>query len=184
MMVLDLYPCLTMCRYIICITIGPAFFSAAIYLCLARIVRVYGQHLWRVSPRFITITFMVADICALLLQIAGGGSASHSDPDTRQASLKTLQAGLAVHLIGIFAFVLLSGAFAYLVRSNRGRWDPRLEPLQKSTRFKAFLIGECPPTAIPGGCTNLQCICPLTYTHHSPSCRNRTHPHSHRLSSG
>jgi hypothetical protein len=135
---------LTTCRYIICITIGPAFFSAAIYLCLARIVPVYGQHIWRVSPRFIAIAFILADVCALLLQVAGGGSSSHADPETRQVSLSILQAGLAVHLVGIFAFVVLSTAFAYLVRSNRGRWDPRLEPLQQSARFKAFLIGEVP----------------------------------------
>lgn len=137
-------PSLMTRRYIICITIGPAFFSAAIYLCLARIVPVYGQHLWRISPRFIAITFMLADICALLLQVAGGGSASHADPETRQISLSILQAGLAVHLVGIFAFVVLSAAFAYLVRSNRGGWDPRLEPLQQSTRFNAFLIGKPP----------------------------------------
>ena len=46
-------------RYLICITIAPVFITASIYLCLARIIVVYGEHLSRFRPRFYTITFII-----------------------------------------------------------------------------------------------------------------------------
>lgn len=39
---------------IICITVGPAFFSAAIYLCLEDIVDVYGENISRIPKRWYT----------------------------------------------------------------------------------------------------------------------------------
>jgi hypothetical protein len=38
----------------VCLTLGPAFFSAAIYLCLARIVTVYGAENSRLAPSMFT----------------------------------------------------------------------------------------------------------------------------------
>ncbi len=67
---------LTISRYIICMTIGPAFFSAAIYLCLARIIVIYGEGLSSVRPRIYTNTFMTSDFIALVLQATGGGFAN------------------------------------------------------------------------------------------------------------
>lgn len=37
--------------YLICLTIGPAFLAAAIYVCLGRIVVVYGEAISRIRPR-------------------------------------------------------------------------------------------------------------------------------------
>lgn len=55
------------------LTIGPAFLSAAIYLCLGRIAIVYGAHTSRIKPRLYSKTFMAGDIVSLILQAAGGG---------------------------------------------------------------------------------------------------------------
>ena len=66
-------------RYLICLTIGPAFLAAAIYLCLARIVKVYGTHFSRIQPRTYTITFVSCDLVSLILQAAGGAIASIAD---------------------------------------------------------------------------------------------------------
>jgi hypothetical protein len=40
---------------IVCLTIGPAFFSAAIYLCLGRIVIIYGRKNSRIPPKWYLI---------------------------------------------------------------------------------------------------------------------------------
>jgi hypothetical protein len=59
-------------RELICVTIGPVFLTAAIYLCLSRIIVVYGAHLSRLAPGTIAISFMVSDFISLLLQAGGG----------------------------------------------------------------------------------------------------------------
>ena len=48
--------------YLVCLTLSPAFLSAAIDLCLARIVIVYGEHLSRFRPRTNTLIFIGCDI--------------------------------------------------------------------------------------------------------------------------
>jgi hypothetical protein len=68
--------------YLVTLTIAPAFLSAAIYLCLARIVVVYGEERSRFRPRTYTILFCSCDFLALLLQAAGGAIASISDTES------------------------------------------------------------------------------------------------------
>lgn len=62
--------------YLVTLTIAPAFLSAAIYLCLARIVVVYGEERSRIRPRTYTVLFCSCDFLALLLQAIGGAIAS------------------------------------------------------------------------------------------------------------
>lgn len=68
--------------YLVTLTIAPAFLSAAIYLCLARIVVVYGEERSRFRPRTYTIMFCSCDFLALLLQAAGGAIASISNTNS------------------------------------------------------------------------------------------------------
>jgi hypothetical protein len=68
--------------YLVCLTIGPAFLSAAVYLCLARIVIVYGESLSRFYPRTYTLLFCTCDFIALLLQAVGGAIASTASDQT------------------------------------------------------------------------------------------------------
>lgn len=62
--------------YLVTLTIAPAFLSAAIYLCLVRIVVVYGEKRSRFRPRTYTVLFCSCDFLALLLQAIGGAIAS------------------------------------------------------------------------------------------------------------
>lgn len=62
--------------YLVTLTIAPAFLSASIYLCLARIVVVYGKERSRFRPRTYTVVFCTGDFLALLLQAVGGAIAS------------------------------------------------------------------------------------------------------------
>jgi len=73
--------------YLICLTMGPVFFAAAIYLCLGRIVVVYGEHISRIRPRTYTVFFMGCDVISLVTQAAGGGIAA-SVPLTDQYDVR------------------------------------------------------------------------------------------------
>ena len=129
--------------YIVCLTIGPAFFSASIYLCLARIIAVYGRQLSRLPPAAITITFMVLDFFALALQSTGGAYAGGADRSRRERGLAILQAGLSLHLAAIAIYVGISVDFAWSVWRRRQEWNLKFDGLQRSLKFKAFLAGAC-----------------------------------------
>jgi hypothetical protein len=62
--------------YLICLTLGPVFIAAAIYICLGRIVVVYGEDISRIKPRSYTVFFMGCDFIALCVQTVGGAIAA------------------------------------------------------------------------------------------------------------
>ncbi|KAF5647011.1 RTA [Fusarium tjaetaba] len=125
--------------YIITITIGPAFFSAAIYLCLARIITVYGRSYSRFSPRTYTITFMLFDFIALVLQATGGSMLGSDERDTFNIGLAIIKTGLAAHLAAISIFVILASELAYRIFRRQEDWDPKFHQLQRSWKFNLFL---------------------------------------------
>ena len=129
-------------RYILCVTIGPAFLSAAIYLCLARVVVVSGEHVSRLRPRTYTITFMICDLVALLLQAAGGALASSLDADTANMGLRIMMAGLSAHVISLALFIALCSDFAWRVWTHRDELDAKFSALRSTTLFRFGLIGK------------------------------------------
>jgi len=62
--------------YLIFLTIAPAFISAGIYLCLSRIIVLFGSGLSRLNARTYTILFCTSDLVSLILQGVGGALAS------------------------------------------------------------------------------------------------------------
>jgi hypothetical protein len=126
------------------ITVGPAFLSAAVYLCLARIIIVFGEHLSYFRPRTITVTFMILDFFALILQSAGGAMVGGDDltPAEFDRALSILQAGLSIHLAAIAIYVCLSCHFAYSVYRNKSNWNESFRSLQHSRKFRIFLAGR------------------------------------------
>ncbi|KAH6983542.1 RTA1 like protein-domain-containing protein [Ilyonectria sp. MPI-CAGE-AT-0026] len=124
--------------YLVTLTIGPAFFSAAVYLCLARIIAVYGHHLGLFRPLVYTTVFILLDFFALLLQSGGGALVGGDDPSMWDTGLSLLQAGLSIHLVGIVIYAVLCGDFGLRVFRARGKWRGDFTELQSSTRFKSF----------------------------------------------
>ncbi|KAH7154802.1 RTA-like protein [Fusarium sp. MPI-SDFR-AT-0072] len=124
--------------YIVTLTIGPAFLSAAIYLCLARIIPIYGQHLARFRPMVYTTIFILLDFLALLLQSAGGALVGGDNASMWDTGLSILKAGLSIHLVGIVIYSCLCFDFALQVAKNRGNWQHRFALLQASSRFRRF----------------------------------------------
>ena len=128
--------------YIIFLTIAPAFLSAAIYVCLTRIIVVYGQSNARFSPRIYSVVFMFSDFVALVLQGSGGGLASVNagkDADKAQMGINIMIAGLAWQVVSLTIFAIAAADFAWCVNRKRGASNPSFVQLRKSKKFKAFL---------------------------------------------
>ncbi|KAE8445435.1 hypothetical protein EG329_013448 [Mollisiaceae sp. DMI_Dod_QoI] len=133
--------------YLVCLTISPAFLSAAIYLCLARIVVVYGEHLSRFKPRTYTLIFCGCDIFSLVLQAAGGGIASGANTASQdQLGINVMLAGLSVQVASLALFASMCAEFAYRLYRNPNAWNMNHAQLYDSKLFKSFLIGLCVAT--------------------------------------
>jgi hypothetical protein len=134
----------------VCLTIGPAFISAAIYLCLARIVAVYGEQYSRLKPRTYSLLFASFDLIALLLQSGGGAIAVTADTKGfSDTGIYIMLGGLAFQAISLVVFMTLSTRF-YLRRrkavktsseSNELSDNPEFRGLREAFKFKAFQIG-------------------------------------------
>jgi hypothetical protein len=128
--------------YIVCLTIAPAFLSAAIYLCLGRIVVVFGESISRFRPRTYTLIFCSCDFFSLVLQGAGGGIAATATTYTsQQTGINTMLAGLSFQVVSLFIFATMSLEYAFRLYKNPMTWDTTHAVLYNSTLFKAFLCG-------------------------------------------
>jgi hypothetical protein len=132
--------------YLVGLTIGPAFFSAAIYLCLARIIAVYGNSLSWLTPRFITCFFIACDFLSLVLQAAGGALASLANTKSQeQTGVNIMIAGLSTQVASTFAFIFICCQLAWSVRRNSLKVNPNSRSLRESPKFQFFLSGKWIP---------------------------------------
>ncbi|POR38621.1 Sphingoid long-chain base transporter RSB1 [Tolypocladium paradoxum] len=129
---------------ICCLTIGPAFVAAGIYLCLRRIVSAFGPENSRIPPEYYTRIFIPCDVVSLILQAAGGGMAAVSIHGSGSAATGThiMIAGLAFQVATIVGFIIASLDFA--LRTHRASAsavarDPALVRMRATRRFRGFL---------------------------------------------
>ncbi|KAI0010875.1 RTA1-domain-containing protein [Xylariaceae sp. FL0662B] len=134
---------------ICCLTIGPAFLAAGIYLCIRKIVFAFGPQNSRIPPKYYTRIFIPCDIVSLVLQAAGGGIASVAthqkrSPDTGD---NIMIAGLSFQVLTLLVFIILCVDFGVnTVRRRRALGgdaaldqDPVLVAVRRSWRFRGFL---------------------------------------------
>lgn len=127
-------------RYLVCLTIAPAFLSAAVYLCFSRIVIVYGGRISRFRPKTYTYLFIAGDFIALLLQAAGGGIAASTTGSTQQTGINIMIAGVSWQVFSLAVFAALCMDFALRVRRVRSLdLNPQYDALRASRSFKLFL---------------------------------------------
>lgn len=149
--------------YIYAITLGPTFISAAIYLCLSRIVVVYDEGISSFKPRTYAISFMIGDFLALSLQGAGGGMLQVQE--TQDIGLRVLITGLGFQVLSLTVFALACAEFAWRVGRSRGPFNPTFDALRRSRKWTGFLV--CKSRSSPLGsmytlhCALLQSIPPL-----------------------
>ncbi|KAJ3163092.1 hypothetical protein HDU86_002261 [Geranomyces michiganensis] len=126
--------------YIVCTTIGPAFLSACIYICLGRIISVQGSHLSRLSPRMYTIVFVGCDFVSLVLQSAGGALASnHTDANISKLGVNIMIAGVSSQVASMAAFMLFWAELWYKTHRAREEAKPaEFAALRNSRTFKRF----------------------------------------------
>jgi len=132
---------------IVCLTIGPAFLAAGIYLCLSNIVTIFGPENSRIKPRSYPMIFILCDVISLVLQATGGGMASVETHNNRKADTGNhiMIAGLAFQVFTLLLFILLALDFAictYRRVSAVGSYfalNQRYATLRTSWLFKIFL---------------------------------------------
>lgn len=127
------------------LTIAPVFLTAAIYLCLSRIIVIYGTHLAPLKPRAVSLLFMCSDFLSLVLQAAGGAIAetSTSDGDSGRSGIDIMIAGLLLQAISLVSFIGMWAWFQLRVRTRSGMEDQDAGKLSKRSRtaFKLFQGG-------------------------------------------
>ncbi|KAH8821984.1 RTA1 like protein-domain-containing protein [Xylogone sp. PMI_703] len=126
--------------YLVPLTIAPAFLTGALYLCLSRIIIVYGQQISRFSPRTYAITFMTSDFISLVLQGTGGGLAAtaddHSGSETGRAIMVS---GVVFQVVSLLIFVGLWLEFVFrLCRASQSAKNVRLVELRVRNAFTWF----------------------------------------------
>ncbi|KAJ3004324.1 hypothetical protein HKX48_001317 [Thoreauomyces humboldtii] len=128
--------------YLVPATIAPAFITAAIYLCLGRIITVCGAQHSRIAPRTYTIIFVSFDFLSLVVQSLGGAFASSNDSDTSQLGITIMKAGLILQVVSIVAFLVLWADFAWRAHGayygGTSAADERFATIRSSTPFRGF----------------------------------------------
>lgn len=108
------------CSYLIPLTIGPAFFTAATYISLGRVVHIIGPEYSRLSPTLYTYIFVGLDLLALVLQAAGGGlAATAKDHAGSVIGAHVMVAGLASQVVSMVFFMALFADFAFYARASK-----------------------------------------------------------------
>jgi hypothetical protein len=134
---------------IILVTLGPAFFSAAIYFTLSRIVVYLGREYSRLPPRAYYWIFIPCDCVSLALQGTGGGMSSSSF-GTSHVAVDIAIAGLSFQVITLCLFIALAIDFALGFRSEQKRLSSKMHLPRRFQVFVAFLsaaviliLGRC-----------------------------------------
>ncbi|KAB5528985.1 putative sphingoid long-chain base transporter RSB1 [Coniochaeta sp. 2T2.1] len=133
---------------IICLTIGPAFLAAGVYLCLRRIVYAFGPENSRIPPEYYTRIFIPCDVISLVLQAAGGGLASVASHNNEPVETgdNIMIAGLSFQVLTLLVFIICCTDFALRSHSRYRRLgaaafdqDVAAQKLRGSWLFKGFL---------------------------------------------
>lgn len=124
---------------ICCLTLAPAFNSAAIYLTLKHITLCFGPEFSRVPPKWYTWAFVTTDILALIFQGAGGGIAATADTDSfRNVGDALMMTGICLQVatLVIFGFLVVD----YVLRRQKDSTPLSTEAAftKTSTKFRLF----------------------------------------------
>ncbi|KAM0275800.1 hypothetical protein ACHAQH_007381 [Verticillium albo-atrum] len=149
---------------ICCLTIGPAFLAAGVYLCLRRIVYAFGLQNSRIKPEWYTRIFIPCDVISLVLQALGGAMASIAS--TNNSSSKTgdnvMLAGLIFQVVTMLVFMVVTADFALNTALRHRRLgadhafdqNPTIAAVRTSRRFHAFLTA----LALSFVCIFIRCV--------------------------
>ncbi|KAF5670553.1 phospholipid-translocating ATPase [Fusarium heterosporum] len=122
---------------IICITVAPVFFSAAIYVLLSQVINFVDPNISRFPPKYFYWIFIPSDIISLILQAVGGAlSCVASTHEAVKTGEHISLAGLIFQVVTLICFCAL---FAdYVITASK---SPSRHRLNKSMiTFLIFLF--------------------------------------------
>lgn len=106
---------------IICITIAPVFYCAAVYVLLSQFITRTDISLSRFNPRLFYWIFIPADITCLVLQATGGGlSATAYTPEDVNVGVNITKAGLILQVVVLVLFLTLYGDYLFSLQRRKG----------------------------------------------------------------
>lgn len=125
---------------VVLLTFAPAFYAATIYAILAQIFLALAPELSRLRQRLYTRIFISCDVVSIILQAAGGGTASAA-PDVHILEIgdNIMIAGLTTQVATLLVFGVLAADYAYSVYKHHESLRPATVELRRSWRFKAFV---------------------------------------------
>ncbi|KAL2786960.1 RTA1 like protein-domain-containing protein [Aspergillus keveii] len=125
------------------LTMGPAFWSAAIYLTLKHEVELLGREFSPIKPNLYPWIFITCDLISLTLQGAGGGLAASSDTDAgSKAGGNVMLAGIVWQVVTLTVFALISGLFFLRVkRAPLHTLSVEAQKVWEGKRFWVFFWG-------------------------------------------
>lgn len=127
---------------ICCLTMSPAFNSAAIYLMLKHIVRCFGREWSRLRPKYYTWGFITADVLALCLQAVGGGMAGSAGDNLNQLNTGTniMLAGICWQVATLVAFGIMISDYVVRRRRSMTPLSDKAAVTKEDTKFRLFSI--------------------------------------------
>ncbi|KAJ5447369.1 RTA-like protein [Penicillium cf. griseofulvum] len=85
---------------------APPLIAATVYMVLGRVIRSFGaEHLASMTPRKITVIFVLNDVLTFCTQLGGAGVQVTGDPNVMAIGKKVVLAGLIFSLV-VFAFFI------------------------------------------------------------------------------
>ncbi|KPM40284.1 hypothetical protein AK830_g6277 [Neonectria ditissima] len=97
---------------IVFVTSGPVFYTAAIYVTLAKTIEYLAPELSRIKPKLVWWIFIPADLICLTLQAAGGALSTVSEGSS-QTGVDIAMAGLALQVAVLVLFSALIGDYLF-----------------------------------------------------------------------
>ncbi|KZO95044.1 RTA1-domain-containing protein [Calocera viscosa TUFC12733] len=124
--------------------IAPSFMTAANFLILGIIISRLGPQYSRLSPKWYSIVFIVADLGALIIQAVGGATAASAVQKVPPANPDN---GAHIMLGGIFFQIVAMTVYAVLavevfIRVRMDRPVRQLAPVEPSSKSAASLNGS------------------------------------------
>ena len=124
---------------VVLLTFAPAFYSAGIYYTLKHICLTFGSGFSRLRPGLYTWIFISCDVFSIILQAAGGATASASeDEKVLRIGDNIMIAGLATQVATMVAFGVLAADYGFAIYRNRAHLNPATATLRRQMKFKLF----------------------------------------------
>ena len=143
-------------NYVIGTTIGPAFFSMSIYLCLARIMYICGIELSSIGPRTITAIFVCCDLVSIVLQALGGSlSVTAKTIQQHNKGIHITIAGLSSQVGSMVIFIGLCGYVAWIGWTQPSKVNEVKKSIRSTFQFRGFVSCKLPNRSDPAASSAL-----------------------------